>query len=163
MEMGPSAISKRTHSLQIHHMEIRSLVSPILHAAASLYAFYFSLYHECVSNWIHITPLYSLRITYGYFSFTMYSTGGPIPWALVAEVAGNMMMLTRMGFTGTYDIWYDNPGYGRSNAAALGDGGNQPGFASGHGVMVEFRIGYSMGRTGGVVIDASVDGGPFQT
>ena len=131
------AISKRAHSLQIHHMKVRSMAVPVIRAASALTVFYSIVLRECVSKWAHIPPLYVVRITNGFFALELYSTTSPIPWALVAEVASNMLAVTEMGFTGTYDIWYADRRFMRTAT----------------GVLVQFRIWDLNARAGMVVVD----------
>ena len=69
----------------------------------------------------------------------LYGNGGRIPWTLVAEMAGNMFLMTQRGFIGTYDIWYVNGDYRGELPAALG-GTIQVGGTEGPGVLVQFRF-----------------------
>ena len=131
-----SSLPKRTHSLQIRHMHLRSMTVPVIQAATALSGFYAIVLHECASRWAHTPPLNVLRITNGFFALELYSNTNPIPWALIAEIAANMLGITQMGFTGTYDIWYaDNR------------------FVNGVGVLVKFRIWNPNARAGNVVVD----------
>ena len=148
-----SVIHKRAHNLQIHHMTIHSFAVPLIQAASSLTNFYSTVIRECITNWVFFTPLYTLRISNGFFSLTLYGTGGPIPWALVAEVAGNMLLITQCGFTGTYDIWYVNGGYMSGDGSPTGGGRSQRERVGGEGVLVQFRIGLLEGSTGSVIVD----------
>lgn len=136
MATHPSLL-KRAHSLQIHHMQLRSITVPVIQAASALSIFYSIVLRECTSRWAHLPPLYVLRITNGFFALELYSTTSPVPWALIAEVASNMLAVTEMGFTGTYDIWYTDRGIMRS----------------GIGVLVKFRIWNANARAGTVVVD----------
>ena len=131
------ALSKRAHSLQIHHMQLHSMTVPVIQAASALSIFYSIILRECASRWAHIPPLYVMRITNGFFALELYSTTHPVPWALVAEVASNMLAVTEMGFTGTYDIWYADRRLMRT----------------GIGVLVKFRIWNPSARAGMVVVD----------
>ena len=99
-------LSKRVHNLCIRNVRIYSFTVPVFRAATSLYSFYHFIWRQSSSDWAAVPPLPSLRITNGFFSFSLVGNGRPIPWDMVAEVAGNMARLTAMGFTGTYDIWY---------------------------------------------------------
>ena len=136
MATHPS-LSKRAHSLQIQYMQLHSMTVPVFQAARALSIFYSIVLRESASRWAHIPPLYVLRITNGFFALELYSTTSPIPWALIAEVASNMLAVTEMGFTGTYDIWYTDRGITRS----------------GIGVLVKFRIWNANARAGMVVLD----------
>lgn len=136
MNTHPS-LSKRAHSLQIHHMQLHSMTVPVIQAASALAFFYSNILRECASKWTHNPPVYVLRITNGFFALELRSTSSPVPWALVAEVASNMLAVTEMGFTGTYDIWYRDQRF----------------MMSGIGVMVRFRIWYPNARAGVVVVD----------
>ena len=153
-------LSKRArHDLQIHHIDILTFAVPFFNAAAALAYFYNSIIQRCLSEWTAFPPLYHLRITNGYFSLTLYGNGGRIPWTLVAEMAGNMLLITQRGFVGTYDLWYVNGGYKGHLAAALGDGESQPGDTDGPGVLVQFRFERRIGN-GNVAVGAAVLGGP---
>ena len=153
-------LSKRArHNLQIHHVEIQSFAVPFFNAAAALAFFYSSIIQRCLNEWTAFPPLYHLRITNGYFSLMLYGNGGRIPWTLVAEMAGNMLMMTQRGFMGTYDLWYVNGGYKGHLPAALGGGGSETGSPDGPGVLVQFRFERRIGN-GIVDIGASVLGGP---
>ena len=153
-------LSKRArHNLQIHHIDILTFAVPFFDAAAALAYFYNSIIQRCLSEWTAFPPLYHLRITNGYFSLTLYGNGGRIPWTLVAEMAGNMLLITQRGFVGTYDLWYVNGGYKGHPAPALGGEENDAGGSDGPGVLVQFRIERRIGN-GNVAVGASVLGGP---
>ena len=131
------ALSKRAHSLRIHHMQVHSMTVPVIQATHALSTFYTIILRECASKWAHIPPLYALRITNGFFALELYSNAHPVPWALVAEVASNMLAVTQTGFTGTYDIWY-------VDRRLIG---------TGIGVLVKFGIWDPNARAGMVVVD----------
>ncbi|KAL8824435.1 MAG: hypothetical protein Q9191_005056 [Dirinaria sp. TL-2023a] len=137
-------LSKRTHNMRIHDVKVYAITMPVFRAAASLSSFYAAIVRECASNWIDIPPLWSLRISSGVFALAMQGVGQPIPWALVAEVAANMLMVTTTGFTGTYDLRY-------VNTAALN--GEEVGQIVREGVSVQFRIGDFVGQMGSINID----------
>ena len=130
-------LSKRAHSLRIDHIQVHSMTVPVMQAASALSMFYAIVLQECASKWAHLPPLYVMRITNGFFALELYSSTGPVPWALVAEVASNMLAVTARGFTGTYDIWYEDKRI----------------MTMGIGVLVKFRIWNPNVRAGLVVID----------
>lgn len=152
-ESAHPPLSKRMHNFRISHVRIHTITVPVFRAAASLYSFYHYIWRQSSSDWAALPPLPSLRITNGFFSFVLAGTRGPIPWEMVAEVAANMARLTAMGFTGTYDIWYLDERYAREGddaiTAAVGGW-----LGLGGGVLVRFRIGFEVGGTGSVVVDA---------
>ena len=75
----------------------------------------------------------------------MQGIGQPIPWALVAEIAGNMLLVTAIGFTGTYDIRYVNTAF--LNGQGVGN-------IIREGVAVQFRMMALLGQMGSVTIDS---------
>ena len=138
------ALVKRVHHLQIQHVEIHSFTVPVCRAALALSAFYYRILHESVSSWSALPPHETLRITNGFFALCLMSLNGPVPWTLLAEIAENMLSMTGMGFTGTYDIWYGDPmfnGIGR--------------------VLVQFRVGREVGVDGSVIVDSPFQELPF--
>ena len=137
------SLPKRAHSLQIRHMHLRTMTVPVFQAASALSYFYVRVLQECASTWAHNPPLYVLRITNGFFALELYSNTNPIPWALIAEVASNMLAITHMGFTGTYDIWYADSR-----------------FINGVGVLVKFRILNPNAGAGRVVVDTPLGSVP---
>lgn len=99
-------LNKRTSNLQIDHMKIYQMVIPIRFAANYLFHFYSRVLRECLTHWVDVQPVPELGITLGPFEMRLRSTLGPVPWSLVSEVAINMLAVTALGFTGTYDMWY---------------------------------------------------------
>jgi hypothetical protein len=99
-------LNKRTDNFQIHHMKIHQMVIPIRFAANYLCQFYSRVLRDCLTHWVHAQPVPVFSITLGPFEMTFRSTLGPVPWSLVSEVAFNMLSVTALGFTGTYDMWY---------------------------------------------------------
>jgi hypothetical protein len=99
-------LNKRNSNLQIDHMKIYQMVIPIRFAANYLFHFYSRVLRECLTHWVHVQPVPEFSITLGPFEMTLRSTLGPVPWSLVSEVAVNMLAVTALGFTGTYDMWY---------------------------------------------------------
>lgn len=99
-------LAKRTHSLQIDQMIIHQMVIPIRFASMYLFQFYSKVIRECLTQWAHDQPVPAFSITFGPFEMTLRSNLGPVPWSLVSEVAMNMLAVTSLGFTGTYDMWY---------------------------------------------------------
>ena len=137
---------KRAHTLRIHSMSIHRLTIPIFSAAPSLALFYTAIVRECIASWSDLPPLFHLHITNGFFALSLQGIGRPIPWSLVAEVAGNMLVVTRLGFTGTWDMRYVDE-QRRVGAVYMA-----------YGVLVQFRIGEGAGM-GSLVVDAPVLGG----
>lgn len=99
-------LAKRTGNLQIDQMIIHQMVIPIRFASNYLSQFYYKVLRDCLTQWIHDQPVPAFSITFGPFEMTLRSTLGPVPWSLVSEVAMNMLAVTSLGFTGTYDMWY---------------------------------------------------------
>ena len=141
---GILTIAKRANQLRIQTVRVYSMLLPVVSASSSLMAFYNAIFHECSTHWRNYPPLYHLRITSGYLSLTLRASTHPIPWALIAEIADNMLTVTRLGFSGTYDIWYgDNlfavreppRWWSEASDRVMGD----------FGVLVQFRVGYGTG------------------
>ena len=141
-EITSPMLSKRAgHNLQIHHVAIQTFTIPFINAAAALAYFYNSIVHRCAIDWAGLPQTNHIRITNGFFSLTLYGNGGHIPWTLIAEMAGNMYMMTQLGFVGTYDLWYINKDHAGGVAAAVGEWTNPLGTLEGPGVFVQFRVG----------------------
>lgn len=101
-----AALQKRSRNLQIKFMKVYQLTVPVRQASLHLSYFYSYILRESAGNWLNLRPQTWARVTYGSFAFTIQSIGGPIPWPLISEVANNMQVITSMGFTGTYDLFY---------------------------------------------------------
>ena len=84
---------------------------PITVAAYSLDRFYNAVLSNTLGVWGSMEPQQSLRMTMGPLSLSMHVvldnrvTQG-IPWAFVRNFARNMLAVTAMGFTGTYDMYF---------------------------------------------------------
>ena len=154
-ESNSSNLPKRSsHNLLIQGASIHSLTIPVFQAAAALSVFYDGIVRECASNWADIPPLPNLCITNHFFVLTLNGVGRTIPWSLVAEIAANMLSVTRMGFTGTYDLRYFNPDY----VNGMGASAQRTGVLL-YGVLVQFRMGTGIGGMNHMFIDASSNGG----
>lgn len=101
-----SGLVVRDFDLHIHTMRIHEMFVPIIHGSFFLSEFYMRILQECINRWAFTEPLYDLRIVQGAFEMTLHSTGGPIPWYMIQDVASNMHALTILGFAGTYDLFY---------------------------------------------------------
>lgn len=85
---------------------------PIRTAAHSLERFYRAILFHALAPWCSLPPQPALAIGMGPLQLTMnvvYSNGIPqgIPWAFVRNFARNMLVMTALGFTGTYQMYYD--------------------------------------------------------
>ena len=84
---------------------------PITAAAYSLDRFYNAVLANARDTWGSMEPQQSLMMTMGPLSLSMHIvldnrvTQG-IPWAFVRNFARNMLAVTAMGFTGTYDMYF---------------------------------------------------------
>jgi len=112
-----TGISKRDDDedddLRIRHIEILTAWVPTLEAARSLESFYLNVLYSALSQWANLPPQSHLTIKMGWLELTMdvaFNHGLPrgIPWAFVRNFSRNMLAVTRMEFTGTYDMRYSS-------------------------------------------------------
>lgn len=98
--------------LVARHIEIMTTMVPIADAANALQNFYNSVLYEALHAWANLEPQLALRMTMGCLELTIVvvldrsRVPRGIPWAFVRNFAWNMLTMTRMGFLGTYDIYY---------------------------------------------------------
>lgn len=109
------AMSKRddeqSDDLRIRRIDILSSSIPIAVAAHSLELFYHAILYNALAPWSVWPPQQALVMTMGHLQLTMnvvYDGGvrQGIPWAFVRNFARNMIAMTALGFTGTYDMYY---------------------------------------------------------
>ena len=113
------AITRRDDDL-IDALRIRRIIIvtgsipivPVAVAALSLERFYDTILSHTLAPWRSLPPQQALAINMGPLQLTMnvvYSNGIPqgIPWAFVRNFARNMLAMTALGFTGTYNMYYD--------------------------------------------------------
>ena len=98
--------------LRVRNINILTTVMPVPFAAQYLGYFYNSLLYNALVPWSNVAPQFNLRMTMGPLDLTMrivFDTNSPprrIPWAFVRNFARNMLMMTQLGFTGTYVMLY---------------------------------------------------------
>lgn len=104
--------------LVARHIQIVTSTVPIADAVNALQVFYNSILYNALAPWGNMEPQVALRMTMGCLELTMEvvsdrtRTRRGIPWAFVRNFARNMLTMTTMGFTGTYDMYYStNLGY----------------------------------------------------
>ena len=84
---------------------------PITAAAYSLDRFYNAVLSNALGPWGSMEPQQSLMMTMGPLQLSMHivldsRVKQGIPWAFVRNFARNMLAVTAMGFTGTYDMYF---------------------------------------------------------
>ena len=101
--------SDDANDLVVQQINIRTSTIPVVHAAHFLEHFYNSILYNALAPWSTMEPQLRLRMTMGSLELTMmvaFNAGGTprgIPWSFVRDFARNMLVMTRMGFTGTYE------------------------------------------------------------
>ena len=104
--------------LRVRVTRILTTSVPITTAAYSLEFFYNAILLNALNHWCSQPPQQVLFVTMGslQLSMTILFDGGVqqgIPWDFVRNFARNMLAVTAMGFTGTYDMYYARE-YGES-------------------------------------------------
>ena len=99
--------------LRIRGMEILTIAVPIWRAAGSLEFFYSTVFHNALGPWASLPLQSRLVVQMGCLQLTMTASFGfgvprGIPWSFVRNFSRNMVMLTRLGFIGTYVQWYSS-------------------------------------------------------
>lgn len=102
---------EQSDPLRIRRIEILTSNIPIATAAQSLEMFYNAILYNALAPWCILAPQQILVMTMGPLKLTMevvLNGGAPqgIPWAFVRNFARNMLAMTALGFTGTYDMYY---------------------------------------------------------
>ena len=97
--------------LWVRTIQIISSTIPYRAAAPFLEQFYLSILYNALESWTSQPPQQKLFVTIGRLQLTMQvalDTGvrQGIPWAFVRNFARNMLMMTRLGFVGTYDMFF---------------------------------------------------------
>lgn len=100
--------------LWVRRINILTNCIPYTSAAPVLELFYRTLLFHTLESWHTRPPQPHLTLTMGRLQLTMtvvldLDAPQPIPWAFVRNFAINMMAMTAMGFTGTYDMYYMTP------------------------------------------------------
>lgn len=104
---------EQRNDLWVRRINILTSCIPYTSAAPFLDIFYRTLLFHTLESW-HNPPQPHLTMTMGRLQLTMrvmLDPGAPqrIPWAFVRNFAINMLAMTAMGFTGTYDMFYMTP------------------------------------------------------
>ncbi|KAM0802147.1 hypothetical protein BDR22DRAFT_887812 [Usnea florida] len=103
--------NEQADDLWIRGIILQTLHIPIVAAAYSLEQFYNAILSNALDTWGSMEPQQSLMMTMGPLQLSMHAvldsgvTQG-IPWAFVQNFARNMLAVTGMGFTGTYDMFF---------------------------------------------------------
>ena len=98
--------------LIVRHIQVLTAMIPIWDAAQVLEVFYRSIFDHAVVSWADIPLSTHLMINYGCLELTMTVTNTDvnfprgIPWGFVRDWSWNMLCVTRLGFVGTYRMWY---------------------------------------------------------
>lgn len=97
--------------LTIGSIRILSSSVPIQTAVQSLELFYNQILYNARVHWIGIEPQFTLQLNVGCLQLTMsiafnHGVVRGIPWSFVRNFARNMLVMTRSGFTGTYNMLY---------------------------------------------------------
>ena len=114
-------------SLRIRRIVIVTASIPIVAAAHSLERFYNAILFNALAPWCSLPPQRSLQMTMGPLQLSMevvdnYGIPQGIPWAFVRNFARNMLAMTALGFTGTFNMYYDTDGSFPFNARFLNFG-----------------------------------------
>ena len=109
--------------LRIRSIDILTGSVPIAAAAFSLELFYKAILFNALTFWEIMPPQRTLTMNMGPVHLTMdivLDNGIPqgIPWAFVRNFARNMLAMTALGFTGTYNMLYTTD-YGLSSHPGL--------------------------------------------
>ncbi|KAL8980960.1 MAG: hypothetical protein Q9205_004111 [Flavoplaca limonia] len=80
-------------------------IQPVYLAARGLGRFYDEMLFHAIREWPSFPPSHGWRLRLGAFQLVMVATGTDVvPWMFVAEFAYMMTVMTRMGFTSTYQM-----------------------------------------------------------
>ena len=102
---------EQSDDLRIRRIEILTSSIPIAVAAYSLEMFYNAILHNALAPWCTRPPQQALVMTMGPLQLTMTVVANSgvaqgIPWPFVRNFARNMLAMTALGFTGTYNMFY---------------------------------------------------------
>lgn len=102
---------EQSDDLRVRSIEILTGSIPIAVAANSLELFYNAILYNALAPWCTRPPQQALVMTMGPLQLTMNvvvdsGVAQGIPWPFVRNFARNMLAMTALGFTGTYDIYY---------------------------------------------------------
>ena len=102
---------EQSDDLRVRSIEILTGSVPIAVAASSLELFYNAILFNALAPWCTRPPQQHLVMTMGPLQLTMTvvvdsGVAQGIPWAFVRNFARNMLGVTALGFTGTYNMCY---------------------------------------------------------
>ena len=117
--MSAEVMTKRdddqNDDLRVREIKILTISVPVTVAANALEHFYNVVLFNALNPWGSQPPQQLVSLTMGPLHLTMtvaIDDGVPqgIPWDFVRNFARNMLAVTAMGFTGTYDMYYVRDG-----------------------------------------------------
>lgn len=96
---------------RVQSIDIVTSTLPIIDAAHNFEMFYGAILYNALAPWANSPPQMALVMTLGCLQLSMsieiyFGPPRGIPWAFVRNFATNMLTMTRMGFAGTYDMYY---------------------------------------------------------
>ena len=103
---------EQADALRIRRIVIMTGSVPIAAAAHSLETFYLAILYNALAPWCSIPPQQALQMTMGPLQLTMNVVASEgiaqgVPWAFVRNFARNMLAMTALGFTETFEMYYD--------------------------------------------------------
>ena len=104
-------VDDQVDDLWVRSINILTSSIPSSAAAAQLEEFYYSILCNTLAAWAQQPAQQMLFLNMGRLQLSMsvvMNSGAPqgIPWAFVRNFARNMLMMTRLGFVGTYNMYY---------------------------------------------------------
>ena len=103
------AFSKRELKHKLIHYRAHGALLPTTLAAQYLKQFYDSIAYHAIRTWPSIAhEQYLITITLGHLQLTMSSLSAPIPWALVANAAEHLSMMSNRALAETFDAFFDD-------------------------------------------------------
>ena len=103
----PKSLTKRVipHGFSLDNSHVFQLIQPVYLAARGLGRLYDEMLFHAIHEWPSFPPSNGWRLRLGAFQLVMVATGTDVvPWIFVAEFAFMMTVMTRMGFTSTYQM-----------------------------------------------------------
>ncbi|KAL9629260.1 MAG: hypothetical protein Q9204_005377 [Flavoplaca sp. TL-2023a] len=103
----PKSLAKRVipNGFSLDNSHVFQLIQPAYLAARGLGRFYDEMLNRAIREWPSLPPSNGWRFRLGAFQLVMVATGTDVvPWVFVAEFAYMMTVMTRMGFTSTYQM-----------------------------------------------------------
>lgn len=95
------------HELRLLRIFSSDLIVPVSVAARELELFYWALLHNAVYVWPDTPPLPNLVLSLGHLQIAFFG-GGLVQWDFVADFAARMLVVTQLGYTGTYRMTWAN-------------------------------------------------------